>query len=1166
MVKRNSKKALTKPKGNLSITTFFRSVKAAATPTVVSREEPTSETSDETASSAQARDESTNKRTTRTTHTASRTVAHSTSRVTPSPVPHNTYAVTVHHDAVHDDEPFQGKPLREKFDAATSDDDKATSRMDETPHENHSIRLLSVKLSKQTRDMKRHRTDKDETRPENNSASSQVPVPHNSTSSEVPVPDNSTSSIVRVPDDSISLVAVSDWKQKQTQHENSSTSHVPVTRDKKKHPRTDKDETPHKNNSTEPKQTRDKKRRRTTDRKPPPREYIPIEYRQQTYIFPLPPFLGNGMSATTFAQQMYTTALNKMNFNSQTPDERNQMLALCTILEKLCGLMSVELQHNPAFLRSKIRPLKGAKEKLQGIYGAVLNASQGLVKIGMTLDNARTRLKRQHHQFAAKLMSLPEAREWIPKEIVEEIMNLNLPGLKARDHRQENVRDLVVLQLAEMIISCSHETATGNVCERLTQMPLGIVRDILAPFRFSKAMLDFVDGPIEDKSITALLAWNTLIHHLRNHRHTSKFLEERVTPFPKEGGHFVKEHCALLALGGAMKEWVDSVPIPPRVTEDLEPVVEAFYDLLKEESMEDVRGNVDLLQASSDKIASRLVQTSNNVAATEPNLAFGAVNEMTRLFDTLGGREALLTENHTFCAVAENNKSFYNKHFRQCERCDILPKRFFIVKCNTDGRTVYVTGSDFIAFSESVTLMQRLKAIRNLFVKIQYFAAKGVHSAEYVDQVRGLLLAYLMAITFDKTDADFEARRDEILGNGPSSAAESTEDTWAILSNEEDGMEDVCEEEDTDWQEDALPSALVSDETNTFRTARWNFLPEGFCPYVCSNVISTARALNMTVYDIIYLKWKMDLLQNGLFHKFAVTRGLLQNPNETCLPIDLEWVCPGLDPDHPCRGGHQPDATPSLYGARGRRNSIFCKQFVCPSCHKCGPAIELKILQEAIDNQRPLSPLERIRYGELMKGRQNANASQQKYWNELPAETKLAKTRGDSEKGSFDNRQAFNKKKSDQAKERKAQGKKRKTSSGSCRNHNFAGPYPDSVQNKLAQGINLLMGKMRINELAKLTLNKLCDAIVIQEYNNGNPELKSFDEAPVVFLSDSDETKLAKRHTNAYKMAAEEFGMKEESRSFVRIERIAGKPSGTKADVLVRQVLRELYTTAPPGP
>ena len=127
------------------------------------------------------------------------------------------------------------------------------------------------------------------------------------------------------------------------------------------------------------------------------------------------------------------------------------------------------------------------------------------------------------------------------------------------------------------------------------------------------------------------------------------------------------------------------------------------------------------------------------------------------LNDSDPNEEALFVERDTLHAVCKHHPTFYNKHFRGCVRRDILAgDRFSILRSKTTGHLVFVTGSDFMAFAEDVpALIVRLKACRNLFVKVQYFAAIGVHNQAYVETIRSRLMAFAMALTFDKTNEDF---------------------------------------------------------------------------------------------------------------------------------------------------------------------------------------------------------------------------------------------------------------------------------------------------------------------------------------------------------------------------------------------------------------------------
>ena len=239
---------------------------------------------------------------------------------------------------------------------------------------------------------------------------------------------------------------------------------------------------------------------RTTNVPPPPLSVVEIEYpkgHKPPHAFKVPAFLGHGVvDARTFAARMYETAQIKIGFDAAkktavTAREKAQLENLNSIIKTFCEQMSPTLQdqHSTLLSEQTVRPICGRASKLKGTKS---------IKFGMSMDNARSRLKQQSDVVCgAMLMTLEEAHGWIPTHIVDAILVLQLPGLIAQDHRQEHIRDLIVLQLAELLFSCAFECCTRRLCERLNQMPLAIVRRIFSPVKF--AAKDLVEAPKSGK-------------------------------------------------------------------------------------------------------------------------------------------------------------------------------------------------------------------------------------------------------------------------------------------------------------------------------------------------------------------------------------------------------------------------------------------------------------------------------------------------------------------------------------------------------------------------------------------------------------------------------------------------------------------------------------------
>lgn len=173
-------------------------------------------------------------------------------------------------------------------------------------------------------------------------------------------------------------------------------------------------------------------------------------------------------------------------------------------------------------------------DDIAGVYLIRYPEEKGY-KVGMSTRCIK-RVDEQGGDLAYLLMSMDDCRDLVGDELVDEIIELQLPGLHVHEDHEEKIRALIRLQLVEALAANTlFACKTNTTLERLTQLPSKKVLDTMKPLTIDKKLIE----EFRYEAVHILGTWITL----RSEMLTvlgSDFLQNKLHPPPKDAAGFVK--------------------------------------------------------------------------------------------------------------------------------------------------------------------------------------------------------------------------------------------------------------------------------------------------------------------------------------------------------------------------------------------------------------------------------------------------------------------------------------------------------------------------------------------------------------------------------------------------------------------------------------------------
>lgn len=196
-----------------------------------------------------------------------------------------------------------------------------------------------------------------------------------------------------------------------------------------------------------------------------------------------------------------------------------------------------------------------------GIY--VIVYPNGTIKIGMSFHLQhciRQQIGDSKKCFVFCPFSLEQVRSLVFDTLVQESVDLDLPGLVVIGDWKGKQKYLVRLQVAELFLTCAIVCVLKTVGQHLVQKATENVTAIVKPNtkeHFSTVIMEFADDN-PDNGMHCLLTWATIALHLRDMLATSNILQSSMHTQPPSGG-FVKSYLLKQLFGPKFATYQNSV-------------------------------------------------------------------------------------------------------------------------------------------------------------------------------------------------------------------------------------------------------------------------------------------------------------------------------------------------------------------------------------------------------------------------------------------------------------------------------------------------------------------------------------------------------------------------------------------------------------------------------
>lgn len=754
-----------------------------------------------------------------------------------------------------------------------------------------------------------------------------------------------------------------------------------------------------------------------------------------------------------------------------------------------------------------------------GIYMIV--DTHGRIKVGMSMS-CYERVMQQEHSYAARLWTLDQIEMIVPDEVVDAIMDLELPGLVFHPDHIQDTGTVIRLQLAEAVMTSLYKTKRGPLCERLFQVPSATAIAALTPPVFSDNAIEFMRG-IRDGSMNGFFSWPTLRSRLYDIMvdRDSDFLRAILPPQPDD--KFVTLCLSKEAWSTKFGGWTDAVKKSPREG-TLERVVTKLDVLLQGEvSYFPTDSTCAKIRDATDPI--RGENKSHYVHPSSKEMG-ESMRDLVESFSILPVEESFFMERYAFLAMMENDRDWVEDVFdmESVEQClPESPWALSMIRAKS-GRRVIVLSSHFLLAGVDIRKTMRKQAASDMFALEALLAQSGNKAFDKVENHKKVLLSFLMALEF----------ADKTAWQNDTTNSDAVDDIFVVDEDEDDDDDTVEGDSDGD------------DKLTNVRGAIWHVLPKGYCKFAVFNGRSVPRSLGMGYLECLYLR---EHLGKEKFHKLLIAFNLAGNGMQAMSPLEPTFQCEGPPaygdiPAEPCMYPRTSENPVSCVGTMKNKDHVFHGLYLCRSCFHKLPRreiLKLEDMEEIGEEYMTYTQVERL--AELRRFRQEHRDRNP------TTETVRARTRTNPPK-----RKNPRKRKSSSPPVKKKKREIRRSKMGAKH------MYPDGLIQQMSKAIEIWITLYGQEKVFVTHADQVCDVVLLREweqYGLKEPKMTiggigpffhglSYDKAMKAHLE-----KRPGKSSHYYVLNAEKYNL---------------IPSGETIPILLEKLAAKLYPTTTASP
>ena len=745
-------------------------------------------------------------------------------------------------------------------------------------------------------------------------------------------------------------------------------------------------------------------------------------------------------------------------------------------------------------------------------------ANPKLRRVGMSM-RCRTRTSSLIHTCSFKLMDRADVWEIINHSdvgvigngngngnVVDAIMDLQLPGLIVHNDHNDFVKDLIVLQLAEGFLACYYQCITMTILERLVELPSKAVSDAVAVPVFGRTVVDFVRCQQETvDGIQGLFGWPTLRFCLAEMAKTSNYLQAKLRP---NGDKFVTldRFETLFGLNKATK-WIDCVDRCPRL-DALEAVVSNIEAVLAED---DVKANVirDALTPLQDE------NYSHYYPPADSDWGKNGKKKLETLLTTLSTGWLIWMERSTFTSIKKEDKDWLASVVDLESGIEVIPDdpmSCCLMKSHA-GHKIIVSASHFTMFDPVSSGKNRFTAVQSFLTQLELMFQVGVvEHYDHVVQQRMILKSFLMRVDASSTDdqPDHCMIGDDIGDDETQDDCLLVNDDYLWVDNEslDPGIRRACRQ------------ALGRD----------------YFPHPVRNVMNVSKSLKIGHMEMMYLR---AVLGKEKTDKVLVAFGLLLNGVQKMSPLEVEYCCPGLPAvgRFPARACTANGDYPISMAGRYIEGHPLYGVYACQICIRSLARREFEVLSK----EGSLTEAEGERLNELERQRE-----------EHRNHTRVNRTDGTENCNVRSMNRITQSKRvrpADQESDDGEQKPKKKSGENRAKNNGTTRPQMiQPIKSTMVKALRLFADKIGLEKIWWNHLVGLLDLVLKQEAPKHRVSLTYTKANGRVFY-----------HEPLYRQAAKEAGLVQQKQHYIVSWFVDGtKPSGEKCPVLYQQVMESL--------
>jgi len=356
-------------------------------------------------------------------------------------------------------------------------------------------------------------------------------------------------------------------------------------------------------------------------------------------------------------------------------------------------------------------------------------------KIGQT-QRGHVRIHEQSHTMAALLMTIDDTKELVSEELLDSILELNLPGMARHQDHVESGKNKIRLQLCEGLLASESESTTTIILETLVQIKNSRVNDTS---HRRGTIPETVRGFLRDIGpVDCIFTWPTIISWLQSHRDDGELLMERLKDPPE--GQFVKLYLVQRILGSKFGSWTDAIDRPPRVDQIDNAIVTPILSLMD-----------DGITPSKQTIASLLLAIrgkenyNSYVRPDEKSLADGVKRVLSiKLADNTN--RTIMIERCSMDALRRFHPEWLDSVISMESTIPFHSIQYCRGKENYGLRRIIITPSFFVMFAETARTTNRLRAVRGALDLVDCLVASGNKPINEAERFRDVMIAFLMQI------------------------------------------------------------------------------------------------------------------------------------------------------------------------------------------------------------------------------------------------------------------------------------------------------------------------------------------------------------------------------------------------------------------------------------